>query len=164
MSWDRYKKAAERGPFSIGIMIILLIVGLSIMGGVIGYSKGWFEEAGKVAQEEFGPKAAMEKYEWFIEQVNAIEKMDVDITLYTRRLNNVEEEFKSYGTDKSKWPPHIQISYNQRRQEAEDDVTAIVAQRNNLVKDYNAASSKFNWEPFKTEPNKPIVSFNTLTY
>jgi len=36
---------------------------------------------------------------------------------------------------------------------------AVASQRNNLVKEYNAASKKFNWAPFQTKSDKPPESY-----
>lgn len=139
----------------VGVVIIALI-GLWF----VGYLLGWFGEAAKVTQEEFGPKAALKKYEWFINQANAIEKMDQDIKLFENRVNQVNEEYIPYGKDKSEWPLHIQVMYNERKKAVQDDLVAVVSQRNNLVREYNAQSDKFNWKLFETDPRKPKERFH----
>jgi len=136
-----------------------LIVGALIVLSVIGYALGWFSDAAEVAKDEFGPKAAMEKYEWFINQATNIEKMDQDIVLYQQRVASVDSTYAAYGKDKSTWPPDIRTTYNHEKQTAKDDLLAIASQRNNLVKEYNAASQKFNWTPFQTKPDKPKETY-----
>jgi hypothetical protein len=54
----------------------------------------------------------------------------------------------------------IQTQYNQAKQQARDDLIAVASQRNNLVREYNAASEKFNWKPFLTRPDKPKDRFD----
>ena len=98
------------------------------------------------------------KRETFLEQASAIEKMDQDIVLFEDRKKSVEEKYGKYG-DSTKWPPHISVQYNQEIEAANTDLLAVVSQRNNLVKEYNAASEKFNWAPFETELNKPREIF-----
>jgi len=121
---------------------------------------GWANEAADVAQDEFGAGASLDKYEWFIDQANAIEKMDADVDLYEGRVTSVEEQYASYGEDIAEWPPHIQMQYNREVQMARDDLASIASQRNGLVKEYNAASEKFNWAPFETNPDKPEESYH----
>lgn len=154
-NWDKYEKAAEKGPMNFfwkalgPFLLIILVLSVAV------YIFGWFGEAAQVAKEEFGPSAALEKYEWFIDQANFIEKMNKDIEIFQNRITKVNKEFSAYGENKSKWPPHIQIQYNDRISNVRDDLAAIMSQRNNLVKDYNAESNKFNWKPFKTKPDLP---------
>jgi hypothetical protein len=130
------------------------IFGVSIVVGLLGYAMGWFTETANVAKDEFGAKAALEKYEWFKDQYQRIEKTKADIATYEERVKSVDTQYSEYG-NKAKWPADIRIQYNHAKQIARDDLTAIVSNYNNLVKEYNAASSKFNWVPFKTESNKP---------
>jgi hypothetical protein len=145
-------------PWTIGkafTHMILPLMALSVIVGIIGYGLGWFGEAAQVAQQEFGPKAALTKYQWFIDQQNAIQKMDQDVRMYEARVKKVDDQYATYGTDRSKWPPDVRVQYNHENQQAREDLLAIASQRNNLVKEYNADSEKFNWSPFQTRPDKP---------
>jgi len=140
------------------ILVVVVII------SVVGYFLGWFGEGAKVVKDEFGPKAALEKYEWFINQANSIKKMEADITIFESRVTNIKSEYSAYGSDLSKWPLDVRTQYNHSLQLAKDDLVAIVSQRNNLVKDYNSASEKFNWEPFKTRsdfPGKEFVEYKS---
>src|SRR3989344_4193860 len=157
-NWTKYEEAAKKGPFAIFLKVFFFIIGITVIISVVGGALGWFSEAAQVAREEFGPRAGLEKYEWFLEQASAIEKMDQDIVLFEDRKKSVEEKYGKYG-DSTKWPPHISVQYNQEIEAANTDLLAVVSQRNNLVKEYNAASEKFNWAPFETELNKPREIF-----
>src|SRR3990167_6246123 len=64
-TWQDYEKATERGPMAIAVKIILAVFALFIFVSVIGYGLGWFGEAARVTQEEFGPRAMLEKYETY---------------------------------------------------------------------------------------------------
>ena len=158
-NWNKYEKAAEKGPFSIFIKLFGLIIAISIVIGVTGTIFGWFGEAADVVQEEFGPRTAMDKYEWFIGQASAIEKMDKDISLFESRVESIESSYAGYGENKTQWPIDIRTTYNHEISIARDDLVAVISQRNNLVKEYNAASEKFNWAPFKTKLDKPREAF-----
>ncbi len=144
------------GIFKFGVVVMLLLFAL----GAVGYFLGWFSSAGKVVKDEFGPQAALSKYEWFIDQANAIKKADQDVVLFEQRRTDIEKQYTdTYGVDKTKWSASIQVQYNQASQTARDDLLAIVSNRNNLVKDYNAQSEKFNWAPFQTRPDLPPRTF-----
>lgn len=157
--WGSYEKSAEKGPASLFLKVTALVVGCGLVLAAIGYGLGWFGEAAQVAQEEFGPRAALKKYEWFKEQAAAIKKMDQDVVMYEKRVKDVESRYSSYGENRTKWPLDARIQYGHESQVARDDLVAIASQRNNLVKEYNAASSKFNWSPFQTDPDKPNQFF-----
>jgi len=158
-TWTDYEKAAERGPFAIfwkaGAGLLLIACVLAVVGNVLG----WCGEAAQVAHDEFGPRAALAKYEWFKEQSTAIKKMDQDIVLFEHRIKGVDLQYAPYGTDRSKWPLDVRLQYNHDRSQGRDDLVAVASQRNNLVKDYNAAGSKFNWKPFATSPDCPQLVF-----
>jgi hypothetical protein len=155
MSWDSY----EKGPFQIFIKVIGLLIVMGAILGVVGYAFNWCGDAAQVTRDEFGPKAMIQKYEWFKEQSAAIKKMDQDIVLFEKRSVSVVSQYKDYGQDKTKWPMDIRLQYNRAKEQARDDLMAVVSQRNNLVKEYNAAGSKFNWKPFATDPSAPQAVF-----
>ncbi|MBM3250818.1 MAG: hypothetical protein FJZ07_01075 [Candidatus Nealsonbacteria bacterium] len=159
MSWQSWEKSADKGPVLFTLKAFFAIVLIGVVISVVGYGLGWFGQAAQVAKEEFGPRAALDKYQWFIEQESAIKKMDQDIKMFEGRVTGVTEQYRGYGEDQSKWPPHIQVQYNRERQQAREDLIAVASQRNNLVKEYNAASEKFNWAPFRTRLDKPRESF-----
>ncbi|HEU0085377.1 MAG TPA: hypothetical protein VFQ59_00230 [Candidatus Paceibacterota bacterium] len=162
-NWKNYHKSAQQGPSGV-LKVFFWFLGSIVVFIVIGYLFGWFSQAADVAKKEFGPKAALAKYEWFIDQANRIEKMDQDVILFEKRVISVENQYKGYGKDISKWPPHIQVQYNVERQQAREDLLAVASQRNNIVREYNSQSEKFNWAPFKTDPRKPQESFYENIY
>jgi hypothetical protein len=142
--------------WKIGGVILLVIIVVS----AVGYVLGWFGEAASVAQKEFGAKAALEKYEWFIDQANMIQKADGDITIFEKKLANIEANYISLnGEDKTKWDMAVKTLYTHDVQTAQTDLAAIVSNRNTLVRDYNSQSAKFNWAPFKGRSDYPPESF-----
>lgn len=157
--WQSWERAADRGPgpflWKLGVFIVLVMLVMIPVGCALGF----IGEGAQVVHDEFGPKAALKKYEWFIDQSNSIEKMNNDIKTYTQRVQDVDNRYSTYGADRTKWTPAIQVQYNHDRGLAYDDLTAVVTQRNNLVREYNAESSKFNWSPFKTKPDLPPQNY-----
>ncbi len=79
MSWNEYESATERGPMAGFLKWFLLFVAISLIISGTGYIFGWFGEAASVAQKEFGATAALQKYEWFVEQSTRVSKMDKDV-------------------------------------------------------------------------------------
>jgi len=158
-SWKSYDEAAEKGPLSIIFKIFFAVVAFVVVTGVVGYGLGWFGEAAQVAQKEFGATAALQKYEWFINQANAIKKADKDVKMFEDRSAAVDEQYAAYGSDRAKWPPDVRLQYNHEKQQVRDDLVAVASTRNTLVEEYNAQSEKFNWTPFQTRPDKPSQKF-----
>jgi len=174
MSYDKERKAYRDGFDAVTgetgwtltrvfTRVILPLMLLSVVLGAIGYGLGWFGEAADVAREEYGPRAALQKYEWFVDQSAAIQKMDQDIAIYRQRLDDVKAQYADgYGANMASWPPDVRMQYNHQASQARDDLTAVISQRNNLVREYNAASAKFNWKPFKSKTDLPAPSYDVL--
>ena len=138
-SWSGYESAARRGPMAIGVKVILLIFALGIITSVIGYGLGWFGEAAQVAQEEFGPRAMLEKYEWFKDAAAQLEKKQADITVYDGRMTAMNETYKDLA--RQKWPREDREQHNVWSSE----VAGVKASYNTLAAEYNAQMAKFNW-------------------
>lgn len=158
----RLQDDSEGAAKSIVWKVILFIVLLAVVLSVAGWVLGWFSKAGQVAQQQFGPDAMLKKYEWFKEQSAAIKKMEADIDMFKQREQKVKEQYAGYGDDMTKWPPDVRVQYNHAAEQSRDDRLAVTSQRNNLVRDYNAASSKFNWEPFLKNADRPDQSYKEL--
>ncbi len=152
------REVVPTGWFALRVLLVVMAVCAAV--GIVGYPLGWFSEAAKVTQQEFGPKAALDKYSWFIDQASRIKKMDADLKIFEGRIAGIEKQYEAYGADKSKWPPHVQGSYNQAAQQVRDDLAAMTSLRNSLARDYNAASEKFHWAPFQSKADKPEERFS----
>ena len=135
--------------------VFWILLSIIVLISITSYIFGWFGEGAKVVKDEFGPKAALTKYEWFIDQANHIKKAKTDIEVFEKRVQSIDAQYKAYGEDLSKWPPHIQVQYNREKQTAREDLAGIVSNHNRLVKEYNTESGKFNWAPFNTYEDKP---------
>ncbi len=134
------------------------LIGLMVILGITGLILGWFGNAADVAKKEYYPDAMLKKYSWFIDQSNAIKKMDQDITIYRTRVSTVDS---TYGPT-SKMDAVTRAMYAKDKQNAVSDLAAVISQRNNLVKEYNSQSEKFTWEPFNTKPDKPVYKFDLV--
>jgi len=143
--------------FKLGVGVLFLAFALS----GVAYVLGWIGSTGTVLKDELGPQAAMEKYEWFVDQSAFIDKADTDIEIFRQRVADVEDRYAELG-EKASWPPSTLAQFNKEVSTAGDDLVAIVSNRNSLVRDYNAASAKFNWAPFKTRQDVPAQSYEIL--
>lgn len=129
--------------YVIGIVVLLFLVGLLAKGcGLISFT---VNESIEVAKDEFGLKAALKKYEWFKDAAETLNEKRSTIQIYQTNVDMMNEDFE--GLHRSKWSTIDKQQYNQWRME----VTGIKASYNKVAKEYNAQSSKFNWEMFNTE-------------
>lgn len=128
--------------FIVGICVVFLVFLICLIISVA-------EKSYDVAQEQFGPKQSLVKYEWFKDASNAIESKEQSIKVYE---SSIEELKKTYeGVSKKDWPRDDREALNQKEVELNGLKTAY----NNLVEEYNSNSSKFNWKYANTEGNVP---------
>lgn len=144
MSWEQYENAGRKGPFAFLLLVGLTLVGLAVVFGAISYGLGWFSEAGKVAQDEFGPKAMLRKYEWFKDAAAQCERKLADIKTRKSSLKALE---KSYAGDDGKQLPRNKWSREDREQYNQwlSEIDGLKSSYNDLAAQYNAAMAKFNY-------------------
>ncbi|MEK7557868.1 MAG: hypothetical protein AAB530_01515 [Patescibacteria group bacterium] len=137
--WDSYEKAAGKGPTAIVVKVILVAFVLSALVGVIWYVFGWFGEAARTTQKEFGASAMLKKYEWFKDAAAQLDKKQADIMIYDGRITAMDETYKDLV--RQKWPREDREQYNLWLSE----VAGVKASYNALAAEYNAQMAKFNW-------------------
>lgn len=121
----------------VGVFLFLVCV-LVCLGGV-GYVGGWFTDAAGVAKDEFGPRNALVKYEWFKDASAALDAKAKNISVYEADIKRFENDYE--GVLKKDWSRTDADAYNLKQQE----LIGLKASYNNLVAEYNANSKKFNW-------------------
>lgn len=137
-SVEDYERAAEHPAkllwmvFGIGLASIMVV-------GSCGYVMGWFAETAQVVQEEFGPREALRKYEWFKDAAAALDKKRADLTIYEARFQSLENAYK--GQPRSAWARDDREQWSIWQSEA----AGVKASYNTLAADYNAQMAKFNW-------------------
>lgn len=138
-SWDDYEKAAEKGPLSILWKIFGAIALICIVLIPLSYIIGWCGEAAQVAQEEFGPRELLRKYEWFKDAAAQLDAKRATIgTLESRQKALVD----GYGNSpRSQWAREDREQVNIWVSE----VAGVKASYNLLAAEYNAQMAKFNW-------------------
>jgi hypothetical protein len=138
-TWGGYDKAAEHGPLKIILKCLGLVLLLVVIFAPVVYGFGWFGEAVQVVREQFGPSAAIKKYEWFKDAAAQLEKKQADITVYDGRMTAMNETYKDLV--RQKWPREDREQYNVWSSE----VAGVKASYNALAAEYNAQMAKFNW-------------------
>ena len=136
---DDYSKEAEDNPKRFIFKLILFIFTIVVFISILGYAVSWFFEAGEVAREQFGPRAMMEKYEWFKDSSAQLEAKLATIEAYKARTKSIEEAYGSIS--RIEWPRSDREQYNQWKAE----VAGVITSFNNLAAEYNSQMSKFNY-------------------
>lgn len=134
-TWEDYERAAEKGPLSLALKVIfgLVLVGAVISG--ISFGFGLIGETAKVARDEFGPKAALAKYEWFKDVAAQLDQKLATIEVYKTRVKNAETRANKYPSDTNQ----------EAVTQAETELDGLIASYNNLASSYNSEMSKVNW-------------------
>lgn len=112
----------------VGGLLVISMAGFVVKGSV---------ETTSVITKEFGAKASLKKYEWFIDASNQLEAMRADIDIF-------EEQQSSCGK-----------TYNDRISREQcmlwmRETAGIKSAYNGVVAEYNSASRKFNWALYNT--------------
>jgi hypothetical protein len=144
-SIDRHIQNFDNNPSGFIKKFVFWAIGIIVVVSLIGYGLGWFSEAGEVAQKEFGPKAALKKYEWFKDASSKLEQKRNDIQVYENRIVDLEDQYKD--TKRKDWDRTDKETLNQWQTE----LAGVKLSFNNLAAEYNSQSSKFNWAPFQGE-------------
>ena len=121
-----------------------LMIGVAVLLGVIilmvvGVAFRFFGEAADVAHEEFGPRGALGKYEWFKDAAAQLDAKRADLKVYETRISTMEEDYAD--TKRRDWPRSDREQYNLWQQE----MAGLKQSYNSLAADYNAQMAKFNW-------------------
>lgn len=137
--WDDYERSGEKGPLGVAIRAVVGIAILVVVVGGIGTVFGWFGEAAQVAREELGPRALLQKYEWFKDAAAQLDKKRADIKVYEGRITSMDEDYQ--GTPRKDWPR----DEREQRSQWQSEVAGVKASYNALAAEYNSQMAKENW-------------------
>lgn len=115
----------------------------------------WIDESGSVARQEFGPKAALKKYEWFKDASAELDKKKSDISVQATSLNDLEKAY--VGKSRSEWTKDDRAEYNQMKAE----LNGLKASFNQLAAEYNSGMAKINYA-FANQGHLPSGASVTL--
>ena len=117
----------------LGVLAVIVLLAAA------GYTLGWFQEAAQVTREEFGPRALLQKYEWFKDASAQLDRKRVDIGVYEARLEALEAAYD--GAQRRDWDRVDKQQDNLWQAE----LAGVISSYNGLAAEYNAEMSKFNW-------------------
>ena len=136
--WEDYESAIEYGPWRAFWKILPFALGSLLVLWGIASVFGWFAEGAAVAREEFGPREALRKYEWFKDAAAQLDKKQADISIYEAQVAGYATD---YGEDRKLWPRDVRTEAGQRQAE----LLGVRASYNTLAAEYNAQMAKFNY-------------------
>ena len=128
--WNSASSRIEKGPWSAFWLIVGIGVPMLLILWLIGNVAGWFGQAAQVAQEQFGPRAMLQKYEWFKDASAQLDKKRADIKVYEQRLKEPVTGDRLDREQRNLWLT---------------EVAGIKASYNGLAAEYNSQMAKFNW-------------------
>ncbi len=135
MYWERRERAVNKGG-ALATKGIWLAAGLMMLVGVVFLAVNWMLEPVQVAREEFGARATLKRYEWFKDAAAQIAARDASLKVFESRFAALK---KAYGeTPRAEWARADQEQGNLWEQE----ITGLIAARNSLADEYNAAMVK----------------------
>jgi len=100
--WDKLDDAADKGPFSFGARIILIVFGLAVFAGVIAFVANPFTQAARIVNKTIDADNVIYNYEWFKLRHEGILAIDNKITTATADVNSFEESMgprKEWGRE-----------------------------------------------------------------
>lgn len=103
----------------------------------------WLTESGQVAREEFNPRVALKKYEWFKDAAAELDRKRANISVMQKSL---DELYKSYtGTKRADW------AQGDRAEQAQltAELNGLRSSYNSLAAQYNVAMAKINFDERK---------------
>jgi hypothetical protein len=119
----------------IGLWVLVVVTVLGVAASMLGV----FGETAQVAREEFGPRAALQKYEWFKDAVSTLDEKKATLAAFEQRE---KEHLAAYeGVPRVDWPRDARQQFSQWRTER----SGIAAIYNSLAAEFNAAHAKINW-------------------
>ena len=124
-----YKRA---GSIVLGCALMMNLTGC-------GMISEWLGGAKEVAQQEFGAKELLRKYEWFKNASATLDKKRADIKVYEASLVNMVADYE--GVKRSEWARTDRENMNQWRAE----LAGVKASYNSIAGQYNAQMAKANW-------------------
>jgi len=137
--WDSFDRAANKGPAALWFKVLGVIAVCAIPTIFVAHACSAADEAATVAQQQFGAKASLEKYEWFKNAAAQLDAKRATLKVYENRFNDLKVQYgeKTRGD----WAKDDREQWSIWRSEA----AGIAASYNTLAAEYNAQMAKANW-------------------
>lgn len=137
--WDSYDRAASRGPVAFWFKVLGGIAICAIPTIFVAHACSAADEAATVAQEQFGARALLQKYEWFKTASAQLDAKRSTLTIYENRFKDLKAQYGE--TPRGQWARDDREQWSIWRSEA----SGIAASYNGLAAEYNAQMAKLNW-------------------
>lgn len=135
MRYD-FENKPRRSFFGLGLWIILIIGGLSVVGGVVSFVPNLLSQPARVVQQTFDANNMIYNYEWFKQQYNDINAMNIKIlNAETQKAIWLES-----APPRDKWATQDRQMFNQLSSIA----LGLANQRATMVSTYNARAEMAN--------------------
>lgn len=129
----------EQANKSFVILCVLFVIFGIPMCLVSSCALGWIGNTVKVAHDEFGAKAALDKYTYLKSIAAQLTSKKNNIIITSRNLKAWKED---NAKPISEWPRDERESFRQ----SEKELNGMKANYNNLAAEYNQLMSQFNWK------------------
>tara|TARA_R110000782_G_scaffold184388_1_gene274605 strand:- start:822 stop:1232 length:411 start_codon:yes stop_codon:yes gene_type:complete len=125
--------------YVLGLLLLLIV-------GIPGcYVFNWASKAAGVVTEEIDPRTILDRYEWFIEQWNAVQEQDATLNAFKSFRNETKKEYGDKPPRDVRRDMQLQLS----------EIRGILANRNRLAREYRSAIQKINYVPATMLPHFP---------
>lgn len=127
-----YSEVENLGIGKIAAYIIVAWVGLS----AVLYAINYMGETANVVDQEIRPTVIQEKYEWFQNTKASIDNLE---SIIGGQIESAKTKRNMMPDSKSDWTRTDKETYGR----SIDDIMGVIAQRNNVIRDYNSAMSQW---------------------
>lgn len=143
---EYFNRAPRRSVFGWGVSAIVIVAGLTVVGGTVSLVINLASQPARVVQKTFDADNMIANYEWFRQQYADVQAMSV-------KLANAETALSSFETSagpRTDW----KLSDRQQWDQLNRIVLGLRNQRATMVAEYNGRASQTNRAIFI---NPPVV-------
>lgn len=143
VNWEKnFEKAPRRTAFGIGVSVIAIVAGLSVVGGLFSVIVAPFRAATGVVNRTLDADNVLSNYEWFKRQVQDVKAMDVRLAASQQSLSR----FEASAGARSGWT----FEDKQEHSRLSSIILGLEGQRASMVAEYNARTQMANRDLFRT--------------
>lgn len=135
MRYD-FDNKPRRSFFGLGFWVIIILAGLSIVGGWVGTASFLMNQPARIIQQTFDANNVIYNYEWFRQQYQDVEAMKMKIVNSQSQLDS----WISSAPDRSDWKTQDRQTHSQLN-------SIVLGQKNQLaqmIANYNARATMAN--------------------
>lgn len=135
MRYD-FENKPRRSFFGLGFWVIVIVVGLSAVGGALTFGTSLLSQPARIVQQTFDANNVINNYEWFKQQHNDILAMDVKIA----NAENQKAIWLESAPPRDQWATQDRQMFNQ----LSSITLGLANQRAAMVSTYNSRAEMAN--------------------